>query len=400
MNKRITVILTGPAHVRIFWGDGVIEDHQIAEGVEQPVEHIYANDGQYEVRVRGVAHAIRIGQNHTVYEVVDFGDMDSTHYRFSSNVNLHTVPDTLPTSVRNIEWMFDECREFSGDDIVGWDVSRVVEGNGAFYNSGLTADLGAWNTVSFREMTHMFSSPDVWADVRYYNHNLSCWNVEAIITQPMGFREHNEVWLDEYQPRWGQSITDVSGRTGASCYIAPPPAPRYEITVEYAYGEGQEIILQLNDQRVMQDNGLMTDPNVYKHAINDEMVFSGIRDYESTSGNWDDAIVPVDKRWSWVLWYNGEIISESNDVEIDIPTLGTTGARPPGNYSIQVTAFIKDSSTNEWVHATTSKFSYGEWPEPEPETIYGYLLETWADGIVLNQIEDDGGNNIPPPQST
>lgn len=379
MNKIITVILTGPAHVRIFWGDGLIEDHQIAEGIEQPIIHTYVNDGQYEVRVRGVAHAVRIGENHTVYQVVDFGDMDCTHYRFSSNVNLHTVPDTLPTSVRNIEWMFDECREFSGDDIVGWDVSRVVEGNGAFYNSGLTADLGAWDTISFREMVHMFSSPDVWTDVRYYNHNLSCWNVEAIITQPMGFREHNDVWLDEYQPRWGQSITDVSGRTGASCYVAPPPAPRYEITVEYAYGEGQEIILQLNNQRVMQDSGLITDPNVYRHAINDELVFSGIRDYETSTGDWTDAAIDGDIRWSWILWYNGEIISEESDIIDEWPVLGSVGVRPPGNYSIQVSAYVRNATNDDWTLVVESKFSYGEWPEPEPTDSLKFILNVVPD---------------------
>jgi surface protein len=75
---------------------------------------------------------------------------------FVNAQKLTSVTGTLPNTVTNIQYMFQNAYIFNSD-ISGWDVSNVVDMDSTFYNNYVfNQDLSAWNVSNVTNMSSMF----------------------------------------------------------------------------------------------------------------------------------------------------------------------------------------------------------------------------------------------------
>lgn len=71
-------------------------------------------------------------------------------------------------------------------------------------------NIGAWDVSNITSMIQMLEGNTS------FNQNLTCWDVEQIPEEPIDF-SWDTLLIAPHKPRWGQSISDPSGRTGPSC---------------------------------------------------------------------------------------------------------------------------------------------------------------------------------------
>jgi hypothetical protein len=54
---------------------------------------------------------------------------------FKDAINLISVPEYLPTTVRNLEYCFYGATSFNDNNISSWDISNVIDISFIFYNT-------------------------------------------------------------------------------------------------------------------------------------------------------------------------------------------------------------------------------------------------------------------------
>ena len=150
---------------------------------------------------------------------VRFGNSASGY--ITGSPNLIKVPDTLPTNITYLSYMFIGATSINQDisswnmghvtnmatmfynatafnqDISGWDVSSVTSMNGMFWSAtAFNSDISNWNTSKVTDMSTMFY------DAPAFNQDLSGWCVSLIPTKPNFFDGLATAWTLP-RPVWG-----------------------------------------------------------------------------------------------------------------------------------------------------------------------------------------------------
>jgi surface protein len=100
-------------------------------------------------------------------EVASFGDLGIKGFRnaFQRHHGLAAVPDTLPTSARDLGRMFEFARAFNDANVAAWDVSRIERMDAMFRGSAFNQPLRGWDVSSVVTFNAMFESSSFDADV-------------------------------------------------------------------------------------------------------------------------------------------------------------------------------------------------------------------------------------------
>jgi surface protein len=100
--------------------------------------------------------------------------IEDLSYACDGAVNLMSVPATLPSTVTNVSYMFNNATTFNGD-ISGWNTAAVTNMSYMFNNATtFNSDISGWNTGAVKNMEGMFQGAAA------FNQNLSTWDTEAV----------------------------------------------------------------------------------------------------------------------------------------------------------------------------------------------------------------------------
>lgn len=210
----------GSGSVWVDWGDGVKQYFGSssftitgAARIHAQLDHTYAVNGVYQVKVSGTFHSIGWAGT-TAYaglkkltKILDWGRISGLQtLSLGGQSSLTQVPSTLPKNILSLTYMFYNCTTFN-QDISGWDVSRVTNMSSMFRGAtafnqnignwnteaadnmgamfwGATAfnqNIGSWNTGSVTNMTNMFNGATI------FNQNIGSWNTANVTTMNFMF---------------------------------------------------------------------------------------------------------------------------------------------------------------------------------------------------------------------
>ncbi|NLB63450.1 MAG: DUF285 domain-containing protein, partial [Fibrobacter sp.] len=166
----ISLALNDYVDAIVDWGDGNIDT------VKTPgiIEYDYAQPGQYTVSIAGTVITFGDEDQTTpniekLVEVKSFGDVGLfiLSRAFNDAINLRKVPDTLPASIKRLDYAFTGATSFD-QDLSSWDISNVVFMDDMFAGTALSTPnynriLEQWsalpvqNGVEFSVGTTMYS---------------------------------------------------------------------------------------------------------------------------------------------------------------------------------------------------------------------------------------------------
>lgn len=175
----VYVPLYGTVNATIDWGDG---SPPTTVNRAASFGHTYAAVGTYNVSITGTVTQYGQGQGSTPeYEklvgVLDFGDLGTTSLNGAFNYakNLVDVPDTLPSTVTDLTYLFGQATAFNDPDVGAWDVSNVTRMAWTFYYlRNFNQPLGSWDVSNVTDMRAMF------AVSTKFNQNLNSWDVSKV----------------------------------------------------------------------------------------------------------------------------------------------------------------------------------------------------------------------------
>ena len=197
----------GGGGIDIDWGDSATTTGFTSASTGPT--HTYANAGVYTVKVSLNASAgsvttfgvdPSIGWPGTyawsddqdyLTAVTSWGSLGLTSlaHAFRDCPNLTALPTSLPSTVTNLESLFDSSYIFGGAqppakftaDISGWNTVNVTNMSGTFKYTDFNQDIGSWNTSNVTNMTQMFTGDG------YFNKNIGSWNTSKVTNMMMMF---------------------------------------------------------------------------------------------------------------------------------------------------------------------------------------------------------------------
>lgn len=173
--------------IHIDWGDGYESDHvqSYSDIYHQDVGHMYYNRGIYVVKITGYARSFGRDSYYlntpdtlmpSLVKVKSFGNLGITNlaYAFNRAINLIEVPENLPSTVTNLQYMFNEARKFN-QDLNSWNTSNVTDMAYMFQkSSAFNGCIKDWNTSNVTRMTGMFK------DAESFNQETGQWNTQNV----------------------------------------------------------------------------------------------------------------------------------------------------------------------------------------------------------------------------
>ena len=164
----------GTVNVVVNWGD--LTSNTYTTGGRKV--HTYSTGGIYQVTITGTLTAFGASglPAPELTKCLSFGTVGLTdlRYAFNSATNLTVVPNTLPSTVTDLESAFAGCTLFN-QDISGWDVSNVTDMSGMFASAlAFNQNIGGWNVSNVTRMNNMFSNATA------FNQNIGAWNTANV----------------------------------------------------------------------------------------------------------------------------------------------------------------------------------------------------------------------------
>ena len=176
----------------VDWGDGM-EDTYVAnpgEGETHFLQHSYATEGIYEVKITGSFPRIyfnnggslfvpnTLGDHQKIVSIEQWGDIQwsSMEEAFEGASNLtYNATDTPDLSnVTSLERMFQGAKSFNGD-IGAWDVSNITSMRTMFLGAdSFNQDLSLWDMSSVTDISLMFDN------AASFNQDISPWDVSNV----------------------------------------------------------------------------------------------------------------------------------------------------------------------------------------------------------------------------
>jgi hypothetical protein len=175
----ITLPLNGVSSVLINWDDG----SQTTE-VSETYEHSYESEGTYYIEISG--NITQFGNGLTGYpnadkilDVLSWGNLGLTSLSgaFKNAVNITSVPNTLPSTITDISYMFYGASLFNSVNVLNWDLTNVENINYVFLKaSAFNKNIGNWNFTQ----TDLRKWKFIYYQATAYNQELSGWIYDRI----------------------------------------------------------------------------------------------------------------------------------------------------------------------------------------------------------------------------
>ena len=189
-NQQIQLCLTSP-NIQIKWGDGNIE--YINQTGAYTANHTYSSAGTYTVRITGTlvgfgstpnivdVNTVNNLGNYYQYltQVTSFGSIGLQSCNFANATNLTSVPNSIPTTLTNIDCLFYGCTSLNDANVSNWTTSNVTSMNFLFYQvSVFNRPLNSWNVANVTSMISMFSCYN--ATRGTFNQPIGNWDVGKV----------------------------------------------------------------------------------------------------------------------------------------------------------------------------------------------------------------------------
>ncbi|MCC5923588.1 MAG: BspA family leucine-rich repeat surface protein, partial [Crocinitomicaceae bacterium] len=132
-------------NVNVDWGDGNSDSYNFGD----LYYHTYAQEGIYTVTISGDLGRMT-SHSDKLIEVESFGNLGITSLNnsFINATNLVAVPNTLPSTVKNLSYCLSGANSFN-QDVSSWNVENVTRFSGMFMGaSNFNQPLGTWNMSS------------------------------------------------------------------------------------------------------------------------------------------------------------------------------------------------------------------------------------------------------------
>lgn len=206
--------LKGDGTIEINWGDGsptaTITD---PDSSINPATHEYHDTISYTITVtgnlenamfepRGIVHSQAVEGFLVGYDpltsVESWGPFQyqRLNQAFANRLFLEAVPNYLPIGITEIEAMFYDAVNFSGD-ISEWNTSSLTNMSGTFIGAiAFNGNIGGWDVSNVIDMDYMFNYAAI------FNQDLIRWCVSEIPGKPQGFATGSAL-EEEHMPDWG-----------------------------------------------------------------------------------------------------------------------------------------------------------------------------------------------------
>jgi surface protein len=241
----VSVPLAGTVNVRIFWGDGTMDNTTTAGDFS----HTYATDGTYEVTITGSMTAF--GSNtftkNKLVAVKAFGaagltGLASLQRAFDGATSCAQIPSLLPSTVTSLFIAFIGHTSFNNSTILDWDVSRVTNMQQMFLScSAFNQPIGSWNVKRVTNFVAMFQSAVV------FNQNLGAWRPSRGTSFVSFFVNNNVVSRTNYDALL-EGWTDFTGSgwdTGSITAFADPGGGQVTVTTSAAHGYANNHVMRI-----------------------------------------------------------------------------------------------------------------------------------------------------------
>jgi len=172
----------------IDWDDASSDTYR---GATNTQAHTFTSAGSFDIEITGTAErygngcgGVLAGREY-ITAVLSWGDLgtDSGFVSLSGalfeNVNLTSVPATLPIAVTDLQCTFRGATSFNGD-ISTWDTSHVTDMSRMFLRAtSFDRDLGSWNITSLTAAEQMFTQGAL--SLGNYGALLRGWAAQAVL---------------------------------------------------------------------------------------------------------------------------------------------------------------------------------------------------------------------------
>jgi surface protein len=162
----------------VDWGDGAVDTYTDNASAKTRT-HTYATGGQKQVKITGGLTSFGgSGGNTSLYgpkvtSIASWGELPLTslaHACYQCK-NIQSVPNSIPSTVTNLNNMFDSCYDFNDPSVSSWDTINVVGMAGMFRQChNFNQSLNSWNVSNVLIMNQMF------AYCRVLTQSFSNWN--------------------------------------------------------------------------------------------------------------------------------------------------------------------------------------------------------------------------------
>ena len=182
-NSTIQLGIIGITNCVVDWGDGTTQ----TISSQLPTRTYGAGITDVTIKIIGSFTTYGPGQSvltnaGKLSECVSFGSIPLTSISgaFRYATNLTSVPATIPSTVTNLNFVFDGASNFNSD-ISLWDTSNVTGMLATFYgaskfNSPINTNGVCWNTSKVTTMSEMFYGCSL------FNQDISLWDVSKVTT--------------------------------------------------------------------------------------------------------------------------------------------------------------------------------------------------------------------------
>jgi surface protein len=159
--------------VDVDWGDGCVD--ALCEKGAGYVEHTYASEGEYAVRIfpaERTAHssAKRIWLDHLGFDESFLDEMKPTVSWWQP---LRGIVSLGTCGVRSLSYLFTQCKMFAFD-LRHLRTGNIDDMSGLFRGSSFNQPIGGWDVGNVTNLSHTFST------TREFNQPIGAWNVSNV----------------------------------------------------------------------------------------------------------------------------------------------------------------------------------------------------------------------------
>ena len=327
--------------LEIDWGNG--------EGyidMATPISHTFDSVGMYQVKIRGIANALRFCANNSTQlksvndwgqvvwlsmaetfqgcnnfdnTIVSVGKPDLTtathfvsmHATFLASNFDQVIGNWDVSNVNDMELLFTNSR--FNQDISAWDVSNVTNMGQMFNSADFDQDISQWNVSSVTDMNSMFAFADFNKDISQwnvsnvtnmsamffsspYNHPLADWDLSSVVTTEAMFTNSQfNLGIDQWNMSNVINMRDMFSGSQFDQDISQWEVGKV-VTMEGMFRESQ-FNQELNDWDVSSVDTMdgMFEKSKFDHSLNDwdvsnvttmEVMFNE-SEFNSAIGDWD-----------------------------------------------------------------------------------------------------------------